>query len=133
MDRRRFGDLHGGRLSSAALMLSGVAGVVMPLRVAAALDIPVATGRGTAETRAGLGGTYAALGGWALVSSERAAQTAVGVTWLGAAAARLGSLVVDRPRTDWTFWAYLAAELGLGTAALVGAGRVAPGATRRGT
>jgi hypothetical protein len=99
-------------------MLSGVAGVVMPRRVAAALDLPATSGRGVAETRAGLGGTYAALGGWALVSSDPAAQVAVGVTWLGAAGARLGSLVLDRPRTDWTFWAYLAAELGLGATAL---------------
>jgi hypothetical protein len=76
--------------------------------------------RAVAETRAGLGGTYAALGGWALVSHDPTAQTAVGVTWLGAAAARLASLVVDRPRTDPAFWAYLAAEIGFGTAALLG-------------
>jgi hypothetical protein len=99
-------------------MLSGGAGVVMPERVALALDLPATSGRGIAETRAGLGGTYAALGGWALLSDEPAAQRAVGVTWLGAAGARLGALVLDRPKTDWTFWAYLAAEIGLGTAAL---------------
>jgi hypothetical protein len=99
-------------------MLSGVAGVVMPRRVGAALDLPAASERGVAEIRAGLGGTYAALGGWALVSRDPAAQVAVGVTWLGAAVARLGSLAVDRPRTDWTFWAYLAAEVGLGVTAL---------------
>jgi hypothetical protein len=112
-----------GRLSSGALMLSGVAGVAMPKRVATALDLPPTTGRGVAETRAGLGGTYAALGGWALVSRDPAAQVAVGVTWLGAAAARLVSLPIDRPRTDWTFWAYLAAEIGLSVAALGQIGR----------
>src|SRR5438270_4983007 len=112
-----------GRLSSAALMLSGLAGVAMPKRVAAALDLPPASGRGVAETRAGLGGTYAALGGWALASREPAAHFAVGVTWLGVAGARLGSLAFDRPRTDWTFWAYLAAEVGLGAGALASAQR----------
>ena len=66
----------------------------------------------------GLGGTYAALGAWALVSGDPVAQTAVGVTWLGAAVARVGSLAIDRPRTDWTFWGYLAAEIGLGTLAV---------------
>ena len=111
-----------GRVSGAALLLSGLAGVAMPDRVASALDLPATTGRGRAETRAGLGGTYAALGGWALVSRDRAAQTAVGVTWLGAAGARLGSLVLDRPRTDWTFWAYLAAEMGFGLTALAALG-----------
>ena len=112
-----------GRLSSAALMASGLAGVVMPARVAAALELPAATTRGIAETRAGLGGTYTALGGWALVSRDPTAQTAVGVVWLGAAAARIGSLLFDKPRTDGAFWAYLAAELSLGAAALVGARR----------
>jgi hypothetical protein len=99
-------------------MLSGVAGVVAPKRVASALDLSATTGRGIAETRAGLGGTFAALGGWALVSRDPTAQAAVGVTWLGAAGARLCSLVLDRPRTDWTFWAYLGAEIGFGVTAL---------------
>src|SRR3954470_22224437 len=107
-----------GRLSAAALMLSGLAGATMPERVAAALDLPATSGRGRAETRAGLGGTYAALGGWALVSRKPAAQSAVGITWLGAAAVRVLSLVVDKPETDATYWAYLAAEIGLGAAPL---------------
>ncbi|MDT5042198.1 MAG: hypothetical protein QOE51_3183, partial [Actinoplanes sp.] len=107
-----------GRVSSAALMLSGLAGVVMPERVASALELTATTERGVAETRAGLGGTYAALGAWALASRRPAAQTAVGVTWLGAAAVRLLSLRLDRPRTTWTYWAYLAAEVGLGVAAI---------------
>ena len=67
-----------GRVSSAALMLSGVAGVVMPERVASALQLTPASSRGIAEVRAGLGGTYAALGAWALVSRRRAAGVAVG-------------------------------------------------------
>jgi hypothetical protein len=116
-------DVNLGRWSSAALMASGLAGVVTPSSVASALELPAATPRGIAETRAGLGGTYAALGGWALVSRDPTAQAAVGVVWLGAASARVGSLLLDRPRTDRAFWAYLAAEIGFGTAALVGARR----------
>jgi hypothetical protein len=95
----------------------------MPGRVAATLELNAGTKRGIAETRAGLGGTYAALGCWAFVSRDPTAQVAVGVTWLGAAAARVGSLLVDRPRTDGAFWAYLAVEIGLGAAALAGATR----------
>jgi hypothetical protein len=120
-----------GRWSSAALMASGLAGVVMPDSVATALELPATTARGKAETRAGLGGTYAALGGWALVSRDPTAQAAVGVVWLGAAAARVASLVLDRPRTDTAFWAYLATELSLGTAALVGVPRATDRARRR--
>ena len=65
-----------GRLSSAALMVSGLAGVVIPERVADELQLTVDSPRGSAEVRAGLGGTYAALGGWALVSSQPAAEAA---------------------------------------------------------
>ena len=110
-----------GRVSSAALMLSGVAGVVTPTKVASALDLSAASGRAVAETRAGLGGTYAALGGWALLSRHPTAHAAVGATWLGAAAARLASLLIDDPRTDGAFWAYLAAEIGFGSAAIASA------------
>jgi len=99
-------------------MLSGLAGAVVPDRVGSALGIPPATGRARAETRAGLGGTYAALGGWALVVRDPVAQRAVGVAWLGAAAARLAALRVDRPETDWTYWAFLAAELAFASSAL---------------
>jgi hypothetical protein len=60
----------------------------------------------------------AALGAWALASRRPAAQAAVGVTWLGAAGVRLQSLRLDRPRTTGTYWAYLAAEVGLGVAAI---------------
>ncbi len=63
-----------GRVSSLALMLSGVAGAVMPTRVASALDLTPSSGRGI-ETRAGLGGTYAALGTWALVEVDGRPRT----------------------------------------------------------
>ncbi len=112
-----------GRASSVALMLSGVAGAVAPERVAAALDLSPGSSRGVAEVRAGVGGTYAALGAWALVSRDPSAQIAVGVTWLGAAALRVASLAIDRPRTDVTYWSYLTAEVGLGVAALATAKR----------
>ncbi len=82
------------------------------------------SGRGVAETRAGLGGTYAAIGAWALVSRSPAAHTAVGVIWLGAAAARIGALLIDDPQPDSTYWAYLVAELGFGTLAIVSGARV---------
>ena len=112
-----------GQLSSAALMSSGLAGVVIPDRVAQELELTVDSPRGKAEVRAGLGGTYAALGGWALVSSQPAAEAAVGVAWLGAAAVRLASLALDRPKTPWPFWAYLGAEITFGAAALVSSRR----------
>jgi hypothetical protein len=74
-----------GRVSSAALMLSGVSGVLTPKSVASALHVSALSDRGVAETRAGLGGTYAGLGGWAFLSRDPAAQTAVGATALASA------------------------------------------------
>jgi hypothetical protein len=112
-----------GLVSAAALCASGVAGVLIPGSVGEALALPPDTGRGTAEIRAGLGGTYAALGGWALLNRSPAASSAVGYTWLGAAVARIASLKLDRPRTDPAFWLYLAAELSLGTVAVLEASR----------
>ncbi len=108
-----------GRVSAAELMQSALAGVLTPEKVASALDLKPSSGRGIAETRAGLGGTYAALGVWALLSRRPAAHTAVGVMWLGAATARLSALAVDDPEPDTTYWAYLAAELGFGVAAVI--------------
>jgi hypothetical protein len=60
-----------GRVSSAALMLSGVAAVVNPQGVAEALHLASADARGVTETRAGLGGTYAALGAGVPVKRDR--------------------------------------------------------------
>ena len=104
------------RISSLAMLASGLAGVAMPDKVGTALHLPPTDGRGRAETRAGLGGTYAALGCLGVLSRSPVARRAVGVTWLGAAAARLLALQLDEPETDATYWAYLAAEIGLGLA-----------------
>jgi hypothetical protein len=112
-------------LSCAALALSGLAAVAIPDRVGAALELPPGTARARAETRAGLGGTYAALGGWALASRSPVAKRAVGVAWLGAAITRAASLRVDPPQTDWTYWAYFAAEVGFGVSALTARERAA--------
>jgi hypothetical protein len=112
-----------GRTSSAALAASGLAIALMPRRTAATLELVPSSSRGVAETRAGLGGTFAALGLWALVRGSAEAYTAVGVTWLGAATFRAVSLAVDKPDTDWTFWAYLTAEVTLGISGLAAGSR----------
>src|ERR1700712_1698044 len=112
-----------GIVSAAALCASGLAGVFIPDQVGEALELIPTTARGKTEVRAGLGGTYAALGGWALIDRSPAAGFAVGFTWLGAAAVRVASMVVDRPRKDLAFWLYLGAELGLGTTALASSRR----------
>jgi len=112
-----------GQTSSGALAASGLAIALMPRRAGEALHLAASSSRGVAETRAGLGGTFAALGLWALARGSPEAHTAVGVTWLGAAALRAFSLLVDQPDTDWTFWAYFLGELTLGVSALAAGAR----------
>ena len=104
-------------------MMSGLAGLLQPRRFASAIDLIPTSKRGVAEVRSGLGGTYVGIGALALVSGAAAAEAAVGATWLGAGAARVISIAVDRPETNWSFWAYLALEVGLGSGALLSAAR----------
>jgi hypothetical protein len=114
-----------GSLSALALAGSGIAIAANPTGAAAAMQMKPSSQRGVAETRVGLGGTFAGLGLWALARRSSDAYTAVGMTWLGAAVVRGLSLRVDEPETDWTFWAFFAMEAGLGLAGLLdrGAGR----------
>jgi len=102
-------------------MLSGLAGVVSPDKFADALELTPSSPRGITETRAGLGGGYAALGAWAFAVDSRAARTAVGVTWLGAGGARLAGMRMDEPEPDAVFWLSLGMELGLGLSSLIAA------------
>ncbi|MGC0417240.1 DUF4345 family protein [Embleya sp. AB8] len=110
--------MNPGRVSSAVLMVSGIAFVAMPEQAGAALDLAPSSSRGVTEIRAALGGTFAALGAWALVTPDPAVRRAVGAVWLGAAATRLVALRVDHPRTDRSFWGYLGLEIACGAAAL---------------
>ncbi|MFL6238537.1 MAG: DUF4345 family protein [Actinomycetes bacterium] len=108
-----------GRVSSAALAASGIGIAVQPQQATRVLRLSATSSRGIAEIRAGLGGTFAALGLWALARGSKDAYRAVGLTWLGAAAVRTMSLRVDEPELDWTFWGFLGAEVLFGVAGVV--------------
>jgi hypothetical protein len=112
-----------GFTSSLALAASGVGIALDPQRAGAVMRIPPASARGTTEMRAGVGGTFAALGAWALLRGSSDAYTAVGVTWLGAAVVRAVSMQVDEPDKDATFWAFLAGETVFGLAGILAGGR----------
>jgi hypothetical protein len=112
-----------GDVGAASLGLSGVAMALLPRQNARALKLSPDSGRGVSELRAGLGGTYAGLGLWALVRGTKDARTAVGVTCLGAAAARAWSWRLDEPEPDLGFWALLAGEVLLGVTGLTARGR----------
>jgi hypothetical protein len=112
-----------GFTSSLGLAASGVGIALDPRRAGDLMRMPPSSARGITEMRAGAGGTFAALGAWALLRGTSEAYTAVGVTWLGAAIARTVSMQVDDPEKDWTFWAFLAGETALGVAGLLDRGR----------
>ncbi|MCW2544273.1 MAG: hypothetical protein JWM40_1825 [Frankiales bacterium] len=115
--------MRAGDLSAAALAASGVAIALMPERTLAQLQLTPDTARGITETRAGLGGTFAGLGFWALARGSSDAYTAVGMTWLGAAAFRTYSLRADEPEKDASLWAYLGGEVVLGVAGVLARAR----------
>src|SRR3954470_1239355 len=108
-----------GAVSSLALASSGIAIALQPERAATVLDLAAGSSRGLAETRAGLGGTFATLGLWGLIRNSPDVYRAVGLTWLGAAALRTVSLRIDEPDTDWSYWAFLVAEVTLGLAGVL--------------
>jgi hypothetical protein len=110
--------------------MSGLAITLDPRGASVALQLAPQSDRGVAETRAGLGGTFVALGGWATLRGSADSYTAVGVTWLGAAAVRLAAIHVDRPRTDFSYWAYLVAEMGFGMAGIAAAAWGRPARSR---
>lgn len=106
------------RASSAVLALAGLAGAVMPRRVADSMDLDPRSGRGILEVRAGLGAAYVALGLYAALVNTQAAHRAVGAAWLGAASGRVAGMMLDEPRTDILHWGSLALELTGGFAAI---------------
>jgi hypothetical protein len=114
-----------GDAAALALAASGLAIALMPERTLVQLELAPVTARGVTETRAGLGGTFAGLGLWALVRGTTDGYTAVGMTWLGAAVFRTYSLKVDQPDRKPSLWLYLAGETALGAAGLLGRARAA--------
>jgi hypothetical protein len=66
----------------------------------------------------------------AVTSSGSAVRILIGTDPACIAGARPGSLVLDRPETDWIFWANLAVEIGCAATALA-AGRDRSGAALR--
>jgi len=111
----------GGYLSSVALAASGLAGILIPDQIAPAVDTVFASSRGRSELRVAYG-ALGVLGGWAVAVADHELFVAIGVFWLGAAAVRLLALALDRPRGGSTYWAFLALEVVLGLAGVLGSG-----------
>ena len=82
-----------GALASALL---GALGLCAPLRAARMVGLSPLGARGVSELRATYGGLFLGLGLAALLWQQPAAYGVAGAAWLGAALARLASIVLDR-------------------------------------
>jgi hypothetical protein len=82
-----------GALASALL---GALGLCAPLRAARMVGLSPLGARGVSELRATYGGLFLGLGLAALLWQQPAAYGVAGTAWLGAAVARLASIVLDR-------------------------------------
>jgi hypothetical protein len=74
----------------------GIVGFLKPLMVAKLVGLTPSEPHGISEIRATLGGFFIGLGGFALYSQNTVIYGAIGVGWLGAAIARIFSLIIDR-------------------------------------
>jgi len=106
-----------GALATLAL---GMAGLLLPTRIAALVGLTPIGGPGLAEVRATYGGLFIGLGAACLLADHPAACATAAAGWLGAALARLSSMVRDR-REPAKNAAGLVIEGGIGLMLLTGA------------
>jgi Domain of unknown function (DUF4345) len=74
----------------------GIVGLLKPLMVAKLVGLTPSEPHGISEIRATLGGFFIGLGGFAVYSQNTVIYGAIGMGWLGAAIARVFSLVIDQ-------------------------------------
>jgi hypothetical protein len=74
----------------------GIGGLLKPLMVAKLVGLTPSEPHGISEIRATLGGFFIGLGGFALYSQNTVIYGAVGMGWVGAATARIFSLIIDQ-------------------------------------
>jgi Domain of unknown function (DUF4345) len=83
---------------SGALLTTGlgIVGLLSPQSTARMIGIKPSEPRGVSEIRATYGGMFLSLGVLALYSQNVETYTAIGCGWIGAAIARVFSILVDR-------------------------------------
>jgi hypothetical protein len=85
-----------GTTGALGTLMLGLFGLVAPRRAARMVGLVPDGIRGISELRATYGGLFAAMGLACLLLQDPAAYGVAACAWLGAATARLVSLVVDR-------------------------------------
>ena len=74
----------------------GLLGALAPRRVSKVVGIEPIGGLGVSEVRATYGGLFIAMGGTCLMVNSSQVYFVAAAAWLGAAAMRIPSLIVDR-------------------------------------
>jgi hypothetical protein len=105
-------------IGAGVLLAYAIACIIRPQWAAAWLEFELNTGRASAEFRI-LHGYLLGLAVFALYSQNPLLFQALGWGWLGAALLRLLSYLLDRPKLNATYFAYLAMEITLGIFLLV--------------
>lgn len=96
-----------------ATLMLGFLGLLLPGKAATFVGISPTGANGLSEIRATYGGLFIAIGAWCLISQSTVVFTVAGVAWLGAAAGRLTSVIMDKNR-DARNLGGVAMELGIG-------------------
>lgn len=105
----------------AALLSIGIGAIswLSPRYTASALDLATTDGStmGLSELRASAGALFVGMGAGALLIGTPTAYLMLGACWLGAAAGRLTSLILDgKSQKKWTFFGV---EAAVGAAAIL--------------
>jgi hypothetical protein len=87
-------------IGTLSLLGYAISSLFLPHRVGRLIAQELNNPRGIAEFRVVNGGYFAGLSLFALVANHPLVFTALGIGWLGAAAARLLALLLDRPRLE---------------------------------
>ncbi|MEY3035345.1 MAG: putative rane protein [Actinomycetota bacterium] len=83
-------------LGAAISVMAGMLGLLFPMRVSRVIGVSLPARLGVSEFRATYGGLFIGAGAAVLVIGSREAALVLGLAWLGAFAARLLSVAVDR-------------------------------------
>src|SRR5262245_9793508 len=101
-------------IGALALLVYGVGSLFLPRRIAPFIAQTLDSPRGVAEFRILNGGFMTGLSIAALLANQPVGYALLGIAWLGAAASRLLSMVLDRPALNASFIGYLISEVVLG-------------------
>lgn len=105
-------------VGAAISVLAGALGLLFPARVSSVIGLALPGRLGVSEFRATYGGLFVGAGAAVLLIGSTEAALVLGFAWLGAFAARLLSLVIDRSISRENL-AGLGIELGIGVLLVV--------------